>query len=142
MDKLRNDSAVLNQYREALIKGIKNYEDDGLGGTYSLGEWGKKGYYVQFQDRESHQHDDIMKYPNASPRVKSYTWARVWKDGELVQNIEDTKFGARQKVIDYFQKEGNSNYMNKGIRDAYEEYKKKHPGSKINFSKFIDNYKS
>ena len=30
MDKLRNDSAVLNQYREALIKGIKNYEDDGL----------------------------------------------------------------------------------------------------------------
>ena len=30
MDKLRNDSAVLNQYRETFIKGIKNYEDDGL----------------------------------------------------------------------------------------------------------------
>ena len=32
--------------------------------------------------------------------------------------------------------------MNANIRNAYQEYKKKHPGSKINFSKFKDNYKS
>lgn len=32
--------------------------------------------------------------------------------------------------------------MNANIRNAYQEYKKKHPGSKINFSKFKNNYKS
>lgn len=36
----------------------------------------------------------------------------------------------------------SSDVMNANIRSAYQEYKKKHPGSKINFSKFKDNYKS
>ena len=36
----------------------------------------------------------------------------------------------------------SSDVMNTNIRNAYQEYKKKHPGSKINFSKFKDNYKS
>ena len=36
----------------------------------------------------------------------------------------------------------SSDVMNANIRNAYQEYKKKHPGSKINFSKFKDDYKS
>ena len=54
------------------------------------------------------------------------------------KNIEDSKFGARQKVIDYLEKEGNSNYMNNNIREAYNKYKQKHPNSKMTFNKFKD----
>ena len=41
-----------------------------------------------------------------------------------------------------YKNQSSNDVMNNNIRNAYEEYKKKHPGSKINFSKFKDNYKS
>lgn len=41
-----------------------------------------------------------------------------------------------------YKNQSSNNVMNNSIRNAYEEYKKKHPGSKINFSDFKDNYKS
>lgn len=95
---------------EDMINAIKqnkmDFEDDGLGGTYSVGEYGN-GYYVQFQDRAKHiGTQDIMEHNNSGEKVESNTWLRIWKDKENVLNVEDSKYGARQQAIDYLKKEG------------------------------------
>ena len=35
------------------------------------------------------------------PRVSSHTWGRVWKDGNLVKSVEDSKYGTRQEIARY-----------------------------------------
>ena len=61
---------------------------------------------VQFQDRTSNMH--IQKNPKdrfskfeKQPRVSSHTWGRIWKDGNLVKSVEDSKYGARQEIAKY-----------------------------------------
>lgn len=59
---------------------------------------------------------------------------------EFIQKMENK---AAAQFLDKQNKVNSGNdVMNNNIRNAYQEYKKKHPGSKINFSKFKDNYKS
>lgn len=59
---------------------------------------------------------------------------------EFIQKMENK---AAAQFLDKQNKVNSGNdVMNNNIRKAYQEYKKKHPGSKINFSKFKGNYKS
>ena len=61
---------------------------------------------VQFQDRNSNMHvqrnpkDRFSKFEK-QPRVSSHTWGRVWKDGNLVKSVEDSKYGTRQEIARY-----------------------------------------
>lgn len=93
---------------------------------YHLGNE-KKGYYVQFQDVTSHQHEDVNKYKHVSPKVKSNTWARVWKDGQIIYNNDrgwkgerEGKYQARANVAKFIEGEKSystlvQSYMNAGF---------------------------
>lgn len=62
--------------------------------------------------------------------------------GEVIRSYEGIKTHSSPKIsYEDFKKNLNTNYMNKGIRDAYEKYKNKHPNSKMTFTQFKDNNK-
>lgn len=74
---------------------------------------------VQFQDRTSNMH--IQKNPKdrfskfeKQPRVSSHTWGRIWKDGNLVKSVEDSKYGARQEIAKYL----DDNSMGESLKES------------------------
>lgn len=74
---------------------------------------------VQFQDRSSNTHiqrnpkDRSSKFEK-HPRVSSNTWGRVWKDGNLVKSVEDSKYGARQEIAKYL----DDNSMGESLKES------------------------
>ena len=108
------------QYIDAVVQG--NYEDDDYF-EESLSDDIRKGnldyddeidaHYkkngnveVQFQDRNSNTRvqrnpKDMSSKFEKHPRVSSHTWGRVWKDGNLVKSVNDSKYGARQEIAKY-----------------------------------------
>ena len=88
-----------------------------------------ENYEKNFAERE--KRDKMGQYAYLLEKQRNRNNKSDEKPNEL-QNIAN-------KVVE---SKASSDVMNKNIRNAYEEYKKKHPGSKINFSKFKDNYKS
>lgn len=101
-DKLSQDAKLGK--KESFANAIRYDKMDFDGDhTYSLGEFGK-GTYVQFQDVEKRTSN--VNY-RGRPKVETNTWARVWEDNENVLNIEDSKYAARERVINYL--EGKEN---------------------------------
>lgn len=74
---------------------------------------------VQFQDRNSNMHvqrnpkDRSSKFEK-QPRVSSHTWGRIWKDGNLVKSVEDSKYGARQEIAKYL----DDNSMGESLKES------------------------
>lgn len=74
---------------------------------------------VQFQDRNSNMHvqrnpkDRSSKFEK-QPRVSSYTWGRIWKDGNLVKSVEDSKYGTRQEIAKYL----DDNKMGESLKES------------------------
>ena len=74
--------------------------------------------YVQFQDRQTNTYrsilgpkDNRMKIVDRNPRVSSNTWARIWKDGELVKSFEGPKYKVRADVIKYLDDNNKSEVL-------------------------------
>lgn len=96
-----NDDYFEESLSDDIRKGNLDYNDE-IDAHYK-----KNGNIeVQFQDRTSNMH--IQKNPKdrfskfeKQPRVSSHTWGRIWKDGNLVKSVEDSKYGARQKIARY-----------------------------------------
>lgn len=63
-----------------------------------------KHYSVQFQDVDSNTNeirqldDGRLKQVNRQPKVKSHSWGRVWKDGDLVANVKGPKYKVRADI--------------------------------------------
>ena len=74
---------------------------------------------VQFQDRNSNMRvqrnpkDGFSKFEK-QPRVSSHTWGRIWKDGNLVKSVEDSKYGARQEIAKYL----DDNSMGESLKES------------------------
>ena len=74
---------------------------------------------VQFQDRNSNMRvqrnpkDRSSKFEK-QPRVSSHTWGRIWKDGNLVKSVEDSKYGARQEIAKYL----DDNSMGESLKES------------------------
>ena len=74
---------------------------------------------VQFQDRNSNMRvqrnpkDRFSKFEK-QPRVSSHTWGRIWKDGNLVKSVEDSKYGARQEIAKYL----DDNSMGESLKES------------------------
>lgn len=96
-----NDDYFEESLSDDIRKGNLDYNDE-IDAHYK-----KNGNIeVQFQDRTSNMH--IQKNPKdrfskfeKQPRVSSHTWGRIWKDGNLVKSVEDSKYGARQEIAKY-----------------------------------------
>ena len=74
---------------------------------------------VQFQDRNSNTHiqrnpKDMSSKFEKHPRVSSHTWGRVWKDGNLVKSVNDSKYGARQEIAKYL----DDNSMGESLKES------------------------
>ena len=80
----------------------------------------------QYQNGEIDRNELMKRFDGNEQRMKE-TFEKMGYTAPTKENIDKANTNAR---------------MNANIRNAYQEYKKKHPGSKINFSKFKDNYKS
>lgn len=96
-----NDDYFEESLSDDIRKGNLDYDDE-IDAHYK-----KNGnVVVQFQDRNSNMHiqrnpkDRFSKFEK-QPRVSSHTWGRIWKDGNLVKSVEDSKYGARQEIAKY-----------------------------------------
>lgn len=57
---------------------------------------------IQLQDRSRNLHYLINgRNFEASPRVSSHTWGRIWKNGELEKQFEGPKYVVRQDMAKY-----------------------------------------
>lgn len=69
--------------------------------------------------------------------------ATVWKDGKIERKTnlpENVKGDKTKDYFDYYLKklDNDTNKSNTAYKNAFEEYKKKHPNSKLTLQKFID----
>lgn len=99
--EFENDDYFEESLSDDIRKGNLDYDDE-IDAHYK-----KNGNIeVQFQDRNSNMRvqrnpkDRSSKFEK-HPRVSSHTWGRVWKDGNLVKSVNDSKYGARQKIAKY-----------------------------------------
>lgn len=84
---------------EKILKGKLEYDANVDGYTVAEGR-----YMVQFQDRVSM----IRQFINGKFKLKSTeskTWARLWKDNELIFQTEMPKYLARQKMVQFLRGE-------------------------------------
>lgn len=108
-----NDDYFEESLSDDIRKGNLDYNDE-IDAHYK-----KNGNIeVQFQDRTSNMH--IQKNPKdrfskfeKQPRVSSHTWGRIWKDGNLVKSVEDSKYGARQEIAKYL----DDNSMGESLKE-------------------------
>lgn len=109
-----NDDYFEESLSDDIRKGNLDYNDE-IDAHYK-----KNGNIeVQFQDRTSNMH--IQKNPKdrfskfeKQPRVSSHTWGRIWKDGNLVKSVEDSKYGARQEIAKYL----DDNSMGESLKES------------------------
>ena len=86
---------------ERIIKAIRKNDLIKYDGNESLNVL-KNDIHVQFQDRQA----VCCEYIGARWREKtsSHTWARVWFGKKLIYSISDSKYVARQKVVNLLEK--------------------------------------
>ena len=112
--EFENDDYFEESLSDDIRKGNLDYDDE-IDAHYK-----KNGNVeVQFQDRNSNMRvqrnpkDRFSKFEK-QPRVSSHTWGRVWKDGNLVKSVEDSKYGARQEIAKYL----DDNSMGESLKES------------------------
>lgn len=112
--EFENDDYFEESLSDDIRKGNLDYDDE-IDAHYK-----KNGnVVVQFQDRNSNMHvqrnpkDRFSKFEK-QPRVSSHTWGRIWKDGNLVKSVEDSKYGARQEIAKYL----DDNSMGESLKES------------------------
>ena len=112
--EFENDDYFEESLSDDIRKGNLDYDDE-IDAHYK-----KNGNVeVQFQDRNSNMRvqrnpkDRFSKFEK-QPRVSSHTWGRIWKDGNLVKSVEDSKYGARQEIAKYL----DDNSMGESLKES------------------------
>lgn len=112
--EFENDDYFEESLSDDIRKGNLDYDDE-IDAHYK-----KNGNIeVQFQDRNSNMRvqrnpkDRFSKFEK-QPRVSSHTWGRIWKDGNLVKSVEDSKYGARQEIAKYL----DDNSMGESLKES------------------------
>lgn len=105
-DSYKIKDSIKDSYTPSEIIDILRRQSVGMDENLEIGEE-RNGWFAQIQNVGKATYENVAKYPNVSPKLSSWAWGRIWKDGKIKFNEKATLNELKQKMIKFLSIQAN-----------------------------------